>query len=467
MKMFCLKVFAVLVCLAAAAAFPNALSAACGLFASHDKIATQSSLKAFISWNPETKIESITLQPRIEGTAAEFTLLIATPSKPTVEDGPPDIFKDLAVYSQLMPLPQPIATGLEAAIPAGTAKIETGSVRFGPSSKDPRKVGAQEPLAGKIKFQIYGPDETASMFDQLKNKSYPAAGDPGLRDYAKKKWFFALATIDAQQLNKVDGRISGEIAPIRVTFSSEQCVFPIRILQASVKEKLDLLLYVQAPQQMDAGGDAAWTPSHRLRQLTSMLGTGATQEHLQELQRRTQWITQKLQDDRGFQPSRLEFARRFEDADVELFDDPVRYFSRPLTGDLPPGASIVSTEQFIKEVREEYESKNGPLNEAARKQLQKLEERYAAGSGLIAKMDPKLVGKGFIFSRYMWYAGREISEADAADVKNITRLKGVLQSGAWLIKIQKVLRPQDTNEDWIFLPVEKEHPLVRALPTSQ
>jgi len=454
---------AIFCALAAAAAFSDSVIVACGIFSAKEKAVTQPGLKAFITWNPETKTESITIQPHVEGSAADFAIVIPTPTKPVIDEAPRKLFADLATFTQLMPLPQPISTGLDGA----STKIEGGAVRFGPSPKDPRNsAAANEILAANLAFKTFSPEESAALLDFLKSQHYDAE-DAALATYIQKKWFVSVAKIDASALKKSEsGGYAGELAPVRFTFASEQCVFPVRILQASLKEKTDFLVYVQAPQQMDLGGDAAWMHSHRLRLLTYMLGTGATQEHQQEMQRRTQWITAKLHDDRGYQSTKLEYARKLSEDDAALIDDPAQRFSKSIAGDLPPGAVVVSTEQFIKEIREDYEAKNGVLNEAARTQIQKLQERYAPEKGIIVKMDPKLAGKGYIFSRYMWYAGRDFAEADAGAVKGLARLKETLQSGQWLTKIRKVLHASDLGEDWVFAPVEKEHGFVRMLPTS-
>src|SRR5713101_9843503 len=88
------------------------VESACCYFAAKDKDVLQPAQKAFITWDPVEKVESFTVQPKFEGNAVDFGMVIPTPSKPKLDEMPRDFFKDLAIYTILMPLPQPIYTGL-------------------------------------------------------------------------------------------------------------------------------------------------------------------------------------------------------------------------------------------------------------------------------------------------------------------------------------------------------------------
>src|SRR6185295_10855256 len=51
----------------------------------------QPSQRAFIKWNPATKIEAVTVQPKFEGNAKDFGMLIPTPSRPKIDEMPRDL----------------------------------------------------------------------------------------------------------------------------------------------------------------------------------------------------------------------------------------------------------------------------------------------------------------------------------------------------------------------------------------
>src|SRR6266446_5874944 len=59
----------------------------------------QPSQIAFITWDPESKVETVTVQPRFEGNAADFGMVIPTPSQPKLHEMPRDFFKALEVFT--------------------------------------------------------------------------------------------------------------------------------------------------------------------------------------------------------------------------------------------------------------------------------------------------------------------------------------------------------------------------------
>ena len=82
--------------------------AACCYFAAQEKDINQPGQKAFLTWDPDRKMESFTVQPKFEGNAIDFGMVIPTPTQPKLDEMPRDFFKDLAIYTILMPRPQPI-----------------------------------------------------------------------------------------------------------------------------------------------------------------------------------------------------------------------------------------------------------------------------------------------------------------------------------------------------------------------
>src|SRR6202041_2394474 len=93
----------------------------------------QPSQKAFLTWDPAEKIETFTVQPKFEGNALDFGMVIPTPSQPKLHEMPRDYFKHLAVYtimkhrqipvSELMPQEQLMArTRLSASSAKGAMK---------------------------------------------------------------------------------------------------------------------------------------------------------------------------------------------------------------------------------------------------------------------------------------------------------------------------------------------------------
>src|SRR5438270_7690057 len=83
------------------------VESACCYFAAKDKDVLQPAQKAFITWDPVEKVESFTVQPKFEGNALDFGMVIPTPSRPKLDEMPRDFFKELAVFTILKRREQP------------------------------------------------------------------------------------------------------------------------------------------------------------------------------------------------------------------------------------------------------------------------------------------------------------------------------------------------------------------------
>ena len=57
-----------------------------------------------LTWDEETKMESFTAQPTFQGNAADFGMVIPTPSRPKLQEMPRDFFRALAVFTILEPM---------------------------------------------------------------------------------------------------------------------------------------------------------------------------------------------------------------------------------------------------------------------------------------------------------------------------------------------------------------------------
>src|SRR5881398_3292116 len=95
------KTWLLLAAIAAAALGPAPARAACCYFSAQNADVLQPAQKVFISWDPEKKLETFTVQPKFEGNALDFGMVIPTPRQPKLHEMPRDFFKHLAVYTIL------------------------------------------------------------------------------------------------------------------------------------------------------------------------------------------------------------------------------------------------------------------------------------------------------------------------------------------------------------------------------
>src|SRR5947209_12885014 len=83
---------------------PAPVDSACCYFAAKDKDILQPAQKAFLTWDPSEKVETFTVQPKFEGNAIDFGMVIPTPAKPKLDEMPREFFKELAVFTILEPI---------------------------------------------------------------------------------------------------------------------------------------------------------------------------------------------------------------------------------------------------------------------------------------------------------------------------------------------------------------------------
>src|SRR5262245_14014419 len=69
--------------------------AACCYFSAKDQDVLQPAQKVFITFDPVKGQETFTVQPKFEGNALDFGMVIPTPSQPKLHTMPRDFFKHL------------------------------------------------------------------------------------------------------------------------------------------------------------------------------------------------------------------------------------------------------------------------------------------------------------------------------------------------------------------------------------
>src|SRR4051812_7274118 len=169
--------------------------AACCYFAAKDKDVTQPAQKAFITWDPAEKVESFTVQPKFEGNAADFGMVVPTPGRPKLDEMPRDFFKELAVFTILKKrthpeskiLPRPVRVTLSAA-PRG------GAMPAAPKPKAESSVKVLESgVVGSLDYKVIVAAQADDLYAWLKENQYQYAGDEATLDfYIKKAWYFTV-----------------------------------------------------------------------------------------------------------------------------------------------------------------------------------------------------------------------------------------------------------------------------------
>jgi hypothetical protein len=434
----------------AAGLTPSAWSACC-YFSAKDKDILQPAQKVFITWDDKEKVESFTVQPKFEGNADDFGMVIPTPSKPKLDEMPRDFFKELAVFSilkkrefprsKLLPVPRPRlvrfgGNNLGHALQAG------GAPRVIPRS--PEVTVLEAGVVGNLDYKVIEAGRADDLFAWLKENRYSYAGDEATLDYyVKKKWLFTVMKIDTMQMKRrPDGSFDGEVTPTRFQFASEQLVYPLKITQLSVKDKTEALFYVQAPFKVDLPGDMTyqyqWLPMIQNARGWYAKGTFGTSELPGKADDWLKAVGNDLQSitDRGNklgfafanrqrpQPNKdghiattLEWARKLSADDVKV-----------LKGEAAYGEKVPDPDEGFTQADVADPAKAEAVYKAIRERLDKYQKERPAG--------------------YL------VREAPSEDLKQLKVLAGHLKEGQFVTKFRKTFARDEMDEDLLIVPAK-------------
>jgi Uncharacterized protein conserved in bacteria (DUF2330) len=300
-------------------------NAACCYFAAKDKDVNQPAQKAFINWDPAEGQESFTVQPKFEGNAVDFGMVIPTPARPKLDEMPREFFKLLAVFTILEPMPLDKYKQVLARLGA------TGFDRFSGAKRSIQVL--EEGVVGSLDYKIILAEDARGLYQWLDEHKYHYSGDEETLDfYIRKQWFFTVMKIDPKQMkHRPDGSYSGDVTPTRFTFASRELIYPLRITRLSVKESTEALFYVQAPDKMDLQDTLSyrytWQPMWAQAMSFAIKKTADEERWEKHITPYIASYRETLQRVRGdhLEPATLEWAKRISDQDLGVIDGRVKY----------------------------------------------------------------------------------------------------------------------------------------------
>src|SRR2546421_9349031 len=138
---------------------PATSQAACCYFSAKNADVLQPAQKVFITWDPTEKVESFTVQPKFEGNAQDFGMVIPTPAQPKLDEMPRDFFKELAVLTILKKREQPQSKLLYLLAPknAPTQAVFNSAAPAGAAGPAPRPksvVVLEAGVVGSLDYKV-------------------------------------------------------------------------------------------------------------------------------------------------------------------------------------------------------------------------------------------------------------------------------------------------------------------------
>jgi hypothetical protein len=414
--------------------------AACCYFSAQNTDILQPAQKAFITWDPAKQLESFTVQPKFEGNALDFGMVIPTPTQPKLHEMPREFFKHLAVYSILLRrefpqsklLPRPVELSFQAL--KGSAR-ESKDAATGDKIEKPSVVVLEAGVVGSLDYKIIEASRADDLYKWLKDNKYHYSGDEAtLNFYVQKKWIFTVMKIDTMQMKKnKDGSYAGEVTPTRFQFTSEKLVYPLKITQISVKDKTEALFYVQAPHKVDLPGDFSWQytwipmlqaaqgctpggiPGRGEDWLKAInLHIPALLEHARGLGFNFQPGQRPLPNAKGSIPTTMEWARKLTADDIAI-----------LQGKLPYSEKVPDVDAGFTQADMKDPKKAEAIIKVIRARLEKAQKERPFG-----------------------YAVRH---APDEDIRALAALAGHLQTGLFITKFRKTFSRGEMNDDLILV----------------
>jgi len=424
----------------ALAVLANPLQAACCYFSAKNADILQPAQKVFLTYDPAEKVETFTVQPKFEGNALDFGMVIPTPTRPKLHEMPKEFFKHLAYYTILKKREFPHSKLLysnlrfQRAALANDRNREQQAGEYKARKERKTVVVLEAGVVGSLDYKIISAERADDLFQWLKDNKYTYSGDEATLDhYVKKNWLFTVMKIDTAAMKKnKDGSYAGEVTPTRFQFASDKMVYPLKITQISVKDKTEALFYVQAPHKVDLPGD--WTYQYTwIPMLQAATGCtpggiqGGGEQWVKNLGGQVPVLLNRARElgfnfiagqrpnpnAKGHIPTTMEWARKLTAGDIQI-----------LKGEAPFSEKVPNVDEGFTEA----DMKDTKKAEAIRMVIQ-------------ARLDKARKERPF---------GYAVREVPAEELKGLTQLAGHMQEDLFITKFRKIFARDEMNDDIVF-----------------
>ncbi len=422
---------------------PATSRAACCYFSAKNADILQPAQKVFITWEPTEKKETFTVQPKFEGNALDFGMVIPTPAQPKLHEMPRDFFKHLAIYtimkkretphSKLLPQTNYRTSSARGGAPGKAMKDAKEKADAEPEK--PKVIVLEAGVVGSLDYKIITAERADDLFTWLKDNKYSYSGDEAtLNHYVQKKWIFTVMKIDTMQMKRnKDGTFDGEVTPTRFSFTTEKMIYPLKITQISVREKTEALFYVQAPFKVDLPGDMTYQYNW-LTMLQWSMGCqggipGRGQIWMDDMKAQTPALMAKARalnfqfvprqrptaNKAGHIPTTMEWARKLTKDDVGI-----------LTGKAPYSEKVPDVDEGFTQADVKDPARAEAIYKVIRARLAKAHQERPFG--------------------YL------VRHAPASDVKDLQQLAGHLGETLFITKFRKTFARDEMNDDLSIVP---------------
>jgi hypothetical protein len=179
--------------------------------------------------------EDLILQVKYEGDVDEFAWIVPVPGYPDVDVSQPEMFEELAYFTAVEAYDSD--GGFFACLPAGGG-FDASEVEVW-----------EEDAVGVYEYAILSAADPQALVDWLNTNGYPfpEEGAETVDYYIDKEWYFVALRINAGEA--AEGLAEGTVQPLRLSFDSDDIVYPLKITSLS-SDRCEVLLYVFADKEV-------------------------------------------------------------------------------------------------------------------------------------------------------------------------------------------------------------------------
>lgn len=195
---------------------PQLVSADGGFFLDNNHYMTETDQKAAILFDKNK--ETLVVSTSFSGDAQNFSWILPTPSQPKITKVSKDIFSNL----ETLTMPE-----INQIMPVASYDLTTEGRGAGVEILEETNIGYYD-------ITVLKSDDKNALFNWLKDNdyTYPEKGKYILDDYIRLGWTFTAIKIDKNALGDsivTDNLYSGNLSPLKLEFSTNNIVFPLKI----------------------------------------------------------------------------------------------------------------------------------------------------------------------------------------------------------------------------------------------
>ena len=228
--------------------------APCVLFAPPDRVLNGTGQLAFIAHNPQT--QEVTLVPSIRFTsnAADFGVVIPTPSIPQLDT------VNRRIFGELEDLTRRVTRWRGGDNSSGCNILSRGADDDDDVSVDDGVVVISQQRVGDFDTVILTADNPMALTDWLDERGYhhSITDNTILQSYIDQKWIFTAMRLNADVLADSGVRdaslLSFSIDPILLTYTAETLTYPLRLTSISARQGADVTVYTLSSYKMGFPG---------------------------------------------------------------------------------------------------------------------------------------------------------------------------------------------------------------------